>query len=297
MKYFLGIDGGGTKTSYLVLDENKKIVVETTSLGTSLDTYPIQLITKRLIENIENFPYQFSAIYAGLGGITSFEDRKLIIDIIKTAKNVIGPVDADSDVTNALAGALNNEDGIVLIAGTGSVVYGRNKNKTHRAGGYGALEDDIGSAYYLGHYALRYLARVIDKRFPTSDFAEELMKKTNCFDYSSLAKYFLVASRSEIAALAQVVTKHEENYHALEIINDSVKGALLMINTVFRECGFSKTNFSIVGGLGRHNTLYYRLLLKNLDPNIIFEPSQYEPSYGSAILALNLFNSKIVRHI
>lgn len=288
MKYYLGIDGGGTKTSFLVIDENKKIISETFSSGTSIDTYPIEIVKKKLINNIEKLPYKFESVYAGLGGITSKKDIELIKSILKEAKNVTGKVDAGNDVTNALSGALNNEDGIILIAGTGSVAYGRNKGKNHRAGGYGYLEGDIGSAYNLGHNALCYLAKVIDKRLPSSKFAKELMDKINCYDFSSLAKYFESASRSEIASLAQVVTQNENNCNALEIINNAVKGALLMINTVFRECEFDKCNFSIIGGLGNSKTIYTRLLLENLDNRITFKPKQYEASYGSAILALAL---------
>lgn len=288
MKYYLGIDGGGTKTSYLVIDENKKTVVEVSHEGTSIDTYTIQLVKERLLAGIESLPYQFSGVYAGLGGVISVKDIETIEDILKSAKNVIGKVGAGNDVTNALAGALNNQDGIILIAGTGSVAYGKNKDKTHRAGGYCYLEGDIGSAYYLGRYALCYLARVIDKRFPISEFAKELMQKTNCYDFSSLAKYIVAVSRIDVAKLAQVVTKYEKDPYALEIMNDAIDGTLLMINTVFRECGFKKANFSIIGGLGNSKTIYRELLLKKLDPRITYVDKKYEAVYGSALLAFSL---------
>jgi len=289
-KYYLGIDGGGTKTSYLVIDENKKIVKEITSLGTAIDTYPIDLVKKRLLKNINSFKYKFSGIYAGIGGITSKKDIELIKHIIASSKNCIGKVNANNDVTNALEGALNG-DGIILIAGTGAVVYGKNKRTTHRAGGYGYKEGDAGSSYYLGYRALQHLARVVDNRLPLTPFSKELIKDTKCSDFSNLAKFINKADRSYIASLAVIVTKHaKSNKYAAEIINDAIDEVLTMIYTVYRECGFKKTNFSIIGGLGNANSLYKELLLKGLNNNIVYIKKKHEASYGASLLAYKLIN-------
>lgn len=288
MKYYLGIDGGGTKTTYQVIDENKKIVDETTSNGTSIDTYPMEEVKKRLLTNINKFKYKFSGIYAGLGGITSNKDIEMIKKILKSSKNCVGKVGAGNDVTNALEGAVNG-DGIVLIAGTGSVAYGKNKTITHRSGGYGSKEGDSGSSYFLGMKALQYLARVIDKRFPESSFSKDLCKEIKCCDFSSYAKFLYAADRSYIASLAVFVTKHAKtNKYARYIVELAVDEALLMINTVFRECKFKKAIFSIIGGLGNADTLYKELLLKKLNKNITFIPKKYEASYGSSLLAIKL---------
>jgi len=288
MKYYLGIDGGGTKTTYQVIDENKKIVKEKTSLGTSIDTYPINEVKKRLLTNINSFKYKFSGIYAGMGGITSKKDIETIKSILKSSKNSIGKVGAGNDVTNALEGAVNG-DGIVLIAGTGSVAYGKNKRLTHRAGGYGYKEGDAGSSYYLGYKALQHLARVVDKRLPVSSFSNDLIKDTGCTNFSNLAKFIDKADRSYIASLAMIVTKHcKNNKYAKEIIMDAVNESLTMIYTVFRECKFKTAKFSIIGGLGNANTLYKELLLQGLNKNITFVKKKYEASYGASLLAFKL---------
>lgn len=288
MKYYLGIDGGGTKTTYQVIDENKKIVAEKTSLGSSIDTYPINEVKKRLLTNINSFKYKFNGIYAGMGGITSNKDIETIKRILKSSKKSVGKVDAGNDVTNALEGAING-DGIVLIAGTGSVAYGKNNKLTHRSGGYGYKEGDAGSSYAVGYKALQYLARVIDKRTPITNFAKELMNETKCHDFSSLAKFFDKADRSYIASLAKIVTKNaKKDKIAKKIITDEVNEVLVMIDTVYKECKFKKAKFSIIGGLGNADSLYKELLLKGLNKNITYIKKKYEASYGASLLAIKL---------
>jgi len=288
MKYYLGIDGGGTKTTYQVIDENKKIIEEKTSLGTSIDTYSISEVKKRLLTNINSFKYKFSGIYAGMGGIASNNDIETIKNILKSSKNCIGEVGAGNDVTNALEGAVNG-DGIVLIAGTGSVAYGKNKNITHRSGGYGYKEGDAGSSYYLGYRALQHLGRVIDKRLPITSFAKALMKETKCYDFASLAYHFGEVSRSYVASIAVVVTSYaKKDKYARKIIEDAVNYSLEMIHCVYKQCKFKKANFSIIGGLGNANTLYKELLLKGLNKNITYIKKKYEASYGASLLASKL---------
>lgn len=289
-KYYLGIDGGGTKTSYLVIDENKKIVKEIIGDGTSIDTYPLSVTKKRLLENINKLSqYKFESIYAGLGGVVCKQDEEDIKKILKGSRKELKEVGAGSDVNNALEGAVN-DDGIILIGGTGGVAFGKNKNITHRVGGYCYQEGDIGSAYYLGYRALQHLARVIDKRLPESKFSKEIMKEMNLKDFSSLAKYFMNINRKEVAHLAQVVTRNDKDKYAKAIILEGANGAAEMVNTVFKVCKFKKAKFSLIGGLANADTLFKKTLLKQKDKRIKYIPKKYEASYGSALLAYKLIN-------
>lgn len=292
MKYYLGIDGGGTKTTYLVIDENGKQVDERTYLGTAIDTYSMAEVKKRLVQGITEAPYEFAGVFAGLGGITCEEDCDKINAILKSCKNVKGPVGSNNDVSNALAGALAGEDGIVLIAGTGSVAYGKNGDKTWRAGGYGYLEGDAGSSYDLGRQALKYLARVIDKRFKRSSFTDAMMDATKCYNFSDLAKYFNTVSRADTAQLAMVVTSYYKNHYAKRIIEYGVDQVLEMVTAVFRECGFKKAKLSIIGGLGNANTVYRQTLLEKLPKTIEYVPYKKEAAMGAAILAKQLATKK-----
>lgn len=288
MKYYLGIDGGGTKTSYLVIDKNKKIIKEIVSLGTSIDTYPIKEVEKRILTNINKFNYKFAGVHAGLGGIRSSKDINDIVKIIKKSNKVVGKVNASNDVNNALRGSLNSKNGIVLISGTGAVAYGQNGKISHRVGGYGYKEGDIGSAYYLGYRAIQCLAKVIDKRCKANAFTNELAKEIKCFTHSDMCRYFNNAQRKDIANLAKIVTKYQNNPIAKKIILDAANEVILMIKTVYRECKFKSCKFSIIGSLGNADTLFKKTILNGLPKQIKFINKIYDANYGAAILASEL---------
>ena len=154
-KYYLGIDGGGSKTAFVVIDENENIVFESVGKPTSIDTVSLAECEDVINSMCNQIPYKVDAIFAGLGGMNSKKDIDDVNDILRKQSILKenGKVDSGSDVINALYGALNNQDGIILIAGTGSVAFGKNKDKYARSGGYCYQEGDGGSAYYLGYKA------------------------------------------------------------------------------------------------------------------------------------------------
>lgn len=290
-KYYLGIDGGGSKTAFAIIDENNNLVYYKECGPSSLDTVSLNKIKEVFIEGTSSFKYQVDGVFAGLGGISSISQQEKINELIASLK-IVKPstkIDSGNDCINALYGSLNGEDGIVLIAGTGSVCYGKHNDKYFRAGGYCYQEGDGGSSYYLGYRALQYLARVIDKRMKKSDLSEALKKEINCYDYSSLASYFVSANRTQIASLSKIVTKYSYCSYAKKIIKDGVDEVLLMIKTVYRELKFDQEiKFSIIGSLGNADTLYKELLLKGIkkiDERIIFVNKMNEAYFGSALKA------------
>ena len=71
-KYYLGIDGGGTKTAFIVIDENNEMVYQNVLGPSSLDTVPLIDIEKLLLAESKNIPYKISAIFAGIGTGVAF---------------------------------------------------------------------------------------------------------------------------------------------------------------------------------------------------------------------------------
>ena len=293
-KYYLGIDGGGTKTAFIVIDENNGMVYQNVLGPSSLDTVSLSDIEKLLLTESKNIPYKISAIFAGIGGISCDNDKKLICNILCKFDCLLpsGKVEADNDVINALYGALCAKDGIVIIAGTGSVAFGKWNSKYARSGGYCYQEGDAGSAYYIGYRALQYLARVIDGRKEESTLSKELIEITKCNDYSSLASYFVNATRTQIAKLSPVVCNNKSK-EAIEIVEDAVNEMIEMIIAVHKrlEIQNSECLFSIIGSLGNNSELYKGLLLNKLEkinPNIKFIDKMHDASFGAALKAKSL---------
>ena len=293
-KYYLGIDGGGTKTAFIVVDDNNEIVYQNVLGPSSLDTVSLIDIEKLLLTESNNIPYTISAIFAGIGGISCDNDKQLICNILSKFDCLLpnGKVEADNDVINALYGALCAKDGIVIIAGTGSVAFGKWNSKYARSGGYCYQEGDAGSAYYIGYRALQYLARVIDGRKEESTLSKELMEITKCNDYSSLASYFVNATRTQIAKLSPVVCNNESK-EAIEIVEDAVDEMIEMIKAVHKrlEIQNSECLFSVIGSLGNNSELYKGLLLNKLEKinsYIKFIDKMHDASFGAALKAKSL---------
>lgn len=292
-KYFLGIDGGGTKTAFCLIDEDLNVIDTIYSGPTSLDTVDEMVMKANLAKVLElSVDGQIVSCFAGIGGIVSISDQEKVINVLKTfsllSKAIIK---ADNDVINALVGGIGKEEGIVCIIGTGSVSYGINQTKSHRCGGYCYQEGDAGSSYDLGKKALQHLARVLDKRIKPSSFSDELMKFINVDSYASLVKYFTTSTRTEIAHLAPIVTQSSDNEYAKAIIDQAVSEIVLMIKTVYYQLGFNSSELAIIGSLGNAKT-YYRTRLINLLnselPNLTLIDNRYSADFGAALKAFYL---------
>ena len=276
-KYYLGVDGGGTKTAFALINEQKELIYLKEVGPSSLDTVDEQQIINVIYEGTKDINVKVDSIFLGIG-----------VDIVKKETKI----DAGNDIISAFYGALSGEDGIVCIAGTGSVCYAKNKDQNIRIGGINYIEGDPGSAYDLGIHALRYLAKVIDYRKKGGPFADALKDATKINNYEDITKYFIEAKRTDIASLAKLVTENSNDINAKKIIKDSVNELLLMIKTAFKKLHFEgETKISIIGSLGTSNTLYKTYLLegiKKISPNLKFVQKRNEAYIGSALKAMEL---------
>lgn len=167
MRYFLGIDGGGTKTRCVVGDDTA-VLGSGTGSGCSILRVGEACARDSLAAAIHEAcvqagvsPQQIARTCAGVtgaadDGIASLIQR-LLIEIIGGAIEVIG------DMEIALESAFGGGPGIVLIAGTGSIAFGRNdRGESLRAGGWGRMISDEGSGHWIVIEALRASLRAYD---------------------------------------------------------------------------------------------------------------------------------------
>ena len=163
--YFLGIDGGGTKTDFLLLDENGKTIAQR-KIGTiSYKHVGMDYVTELLRENINQI-LDGNDAYICLAfpnwGESRVNDERFLCRIDKITDR---PMKIVNDSAAGWAGSLGLEEGINLVAGTGSIAYGQNKFGTEaRAGGWDDGFSDEGSCYWLGKKALELFSKESDGR-------------------------------------------------------------------------------------------------------------------------------------
>jgi len=165
---FLGIDGGATKTSCLVGDEKSVL-----GSGASGSSNLIRIGEAQARESLNSAiqqacaaahvsPAQIHKTCVGLAGAGRSEissaARRVMLEIVGGEVQIVG------DTIIALEAAFGRGPGVVVIAGTGSIAYGRNAaGQTARAGGWGFAISDEGSGYWIGRAAVASAMRSLDE--------------------------------------------------------------------------------------------------------------------------------------
>ena len=167
--FVLGIDAGGTKTVCLLADGDGRVRASARGPGANLQTLGELEVEKVLHEVMDSVLADErsapAAICLGIAGVDRPHDNAIIRGIMRRIGHK-APVLVVNDALAALvAGAGDDGPGIVLIAGTGSICYGRNEDgRAARAGGWGYILGDEGSGWWIGRQALSAVMRAGDGR-------------------------------------------------------------------------------------------------------------------------------------
>lgn len=176
--YFLGIDGGGTKTEFLLSDREGNTVRSLRSdccnpIDIGIDA--AQRILRTGIETVcEGYRMASVILFAGIAGGTSADMRPRLTTFF--ADFGFRSFTVDSDNMNILSAGLLDADGITLILGTGICSYSKVGGEIRRVGGWGYLIDDGGSAYNIGRDGLAAVFRAQDGSGEETLLTEEIEK-------------------------------------------------------------------------------------------------------------------------
>ena len=168
MSIFLGIDGGGSKTHCVIGNETAILgrgesgPSNVVRVGEAEARDAITAAVKQACAEARINPSQIERTCVGVAGGARAESAQIVRRILSQV--VSGEVDVVGDMVIALQTAFGNGPGIVVIAGTGSIAYGRNAaGQTARAGGWGFAISDEGSAHWIGRAAIAAVMRVYDQ--------------------------------------------------------------------------------------------------------------------------------------
>ena len=302
MKLFLGIDSGGTKTKFILVDENGKLISESIQSASHYLQVGLDGLQKVMHDGLmdclnkaeaqrEDIKYGFASV-AGYGDIE--KDNPIIEKVMGTVFSPI-KLTIGNDIENAYAGALATQSGIVIIAGTGSIGLGIDEfgNSTRCGGWHHAFGGDEGSAYWIGCRLIQEFTMQSDGRSPKTHLYSYLKEKYNFTNDSDILQMTIVEwdfDRTKVASLAQDV------YH-LALRNDSSalniydQAALELSRIIIAIKGNLHYKNSVIasyqGGVFKSNDLILNPLAKYLKPHSIqLTPPITSPDMGSALLAL-----------
>jgi len=304
VSFFLGIDAGGTKTECVLADSSGAILGRGTGGPANLQRTPLPRLEQSLREAYESAlssadrrAGEFAAVCAGFAGAGRTEAREtarhLLAQLIPTQQLfVVG------DMEVALEAAVGAGCGVILIAGTGSIAYGRNHlGQQARAGGLGPVLGDVGSAFDIGRRALEAALRARDDCRPTTLLDPALRTHFLLNGASQLAA--LLAGREapeRVASLLPVVVRIAEQGDSVaqEILLAAGDALAELAVSVLRALRLETTPALVVmsGGVFSSSpqvATQVRRRLQELVPAAEVKPLTISPAEGAVRLAQRLW--------
>lgn len=303
--YFLGIDGGGTKTAFEIVDEKGNILslLKTTTcdyLQVGKESFG-RVIGEGAAGACEKAGISLSDICFSCIGIPSFgEIASDVPELVSNAKKALlsDRVDCVNDVEVAWAGSLACEPGINILAGTGSMAYGVDqKNNSARVGGWGCFCGDEGSAYWLGKKLIELFTKQADGRIPkgkTYDIVYKEFGLTSDFDFISVVLNKLECRRDEIARLQLLLNEAADqgDIYAVELYRQAACELGLIVSAIIGKLDFNAGEtiaVSYSGGVFKAGDLIFapfKESLKNYD--ITYSEPLLSPVSGAALKAMHM---------
>lgn len=299
----LGVDGGGTKSLGLIADQDGHVLAQRevgpsnpNVVGFEEASETLSTLVRQCCDDVRCLPAELSAIVFGLAGAGKDESRRRIAEHVNTLLVRKGdkalPVTIDTDARIALEGAFDGKAGVVVIAGTGSVVIGKSeRGEILKVGGWGRILGDEGSGYYIGRKAVMAVTVDMDGRGSSgilrNIFAERLQWHTrddiveavyqSKVDLSSVAPLVLDAAASNDIVAQKILEKAA--IHLVEQIS-----ALVVRLGIHRKVGLV-----MYGGLIERETVYANLLhikIMKVLPQVDIRPPMNSPAQGAVLMAL-----------
>lgn len=302
MKYFLGVDGGGTKTEAVLIDQNRKVLgrgqaggVLIPVLGWQESINNLYIAIKRAIS--EKKLQKISSCLALAGVDTKGNNlhwKQIIMNHQHLSKILASPLIVN-DTLAALRAGTTDQDAVVIIAGTGSNCYGRNdRGQEAKSGGAGHILGDEGSAFVIGSEILKSVVRSLDGRISKTVLTKLVFETCHINSLESLINliYEKPWNKTDIAQVAPLADKavKEKDPVAKKIIENAAHELALMGKAVITKLKLKGKFYTAVlsGSVFNIQTLKEKLQQELLEfsPKAKFVKPSMSSAEAAAILAL-----------
>lgn len=301
MKYLIGMDGGGTKTKCILTDFNLNPIFETTGgpsnflvIGTEKVSQTVQDLVKQCLSFQKISSAEIYALVLGTTGGGRRNDADILENQIlaDSQKNGIGlsRIRVESDARIALEGAFTGEPGSILIAGTGSIMFGKDESgQIHRVGGFGRYIGDEGSGYRIGWKALNVAARFMDGRGVQTKISDLLLSE---FSISSGDELITEVYRNnfDIASVAPIVFNAAEkgDKTAQKILVEEADELILHIKAMKSKLKVKLLRLSLIGSLlttaNYFSYLFNEKVVREFN-DVQIKEAEHSPEFGAALMA------------
>lgn len=271
MNYIIGVDGGGTKTEAVAYDLDGNVLkISLKGFGNPLNNKEEAL--RNIHDSIKELTDEYGVenlkgLYLGIAGSEAGNNVELIQEVAdKFYKNAV----VINDGELALRAMLEGEDGILTIAGTGSISFGINGEKSLKCGGWGHLLGDEGSAYKISVEAIKRMIFENDNNLEKSELTKKAMEHLKITNIDDVIPFVYSSTKDEVAKLAPVVSILAEAGDEICISIMEAEGLALAKTTenTYKKLGFEKCSIGLVGGVIRKSKVVRETFEKYLGENI-----------------------------
>ncbi len=304
----IGIDAGATKTECLLADEKGAVLAKARGSGVNLQLFTedeVEFALGSLANEVLSAEksVRVDALCVGMAGAgreRDFRIMKKILERLGVAREYL----VTHDAAIALVAGTGERFGVVLIVGTGAAAYGVDrKGREARAGGWGPLLGDEGSAYWMGLRALRAVMRAYDGRAGATLLTGPILERLGVDQAEALVhRVYRELSREEIAALAPLVQQAADvgDGEAQGIIDDAAREFVRAVESVIGKLDLAGEIFPLVlsGGLWKAVPVLrqdFESLIKKVAPWASVGELTVEPARGAVAIALHHLHSKAPR--
>lgn len=302
-KLWIGIDGGGTKTTAVIGDESGHLLaVAKGSSGnlTAISTEQLYTLLNELINQLlkktGSVLTDVKLVFAAMAGADRQAEQQKVYDAFKQSP-VLEKLKIQSDIHAALAAGTWGREGTLLIAGTGAIIFGYEQRNTFRVGGWGYLLGDEGSGYHLGKLAIRSVLEAHDGKASLKPFQEKILTHFNVLSPDQLITK-IYGSPNPVTAISSVsrivLDAIEENQLAKSIVGAAQEALIELIENAYSRIDRRKP-VVLHGGLFSNNAFYeeFTVRFSSRFPDLIALKPTISGTVGAYLLALHEKNIEV----
>ena len=303
MRYFIGIDGGASKTAYCAAGENDSFLRYERSSGASWREHGAENVARKFRETVNNLMAEKQNQIAGIAiGLPCYGESSGGDQIIEEA--IRGefpgiPIYFTNDVEAGWAGSMALVPGINIVAGTGAIAFGKDAHGNRaRSGGWSEFFGDEGSCYWIGRKLMEVFSKQADGRIPRDELYPLVYKELKLkddYDFIDIVHSRYIGFRKNVADLQYLAEKAAlaGSPSIKALYKEAVMELCLLVDAVRGKLDFSENPVvvSYSGGLFKARDLILLHFSAEIEKRGgTLAPPCFEPWEGAMLLAFQHFN-------
>ena len=309
MSLYAGVDGGGTRTRAVIVDGGGREVARgeapgavvtvadpeaaadavTAAIGDAMEAAALELLTRDA--SLDGIGLPLDGLWAGLAGAGSEAAARAVTEVL-SPRRLANRLTVGTDVRAAYEDAFPERDGVLLIAGTGSVAWGSDESgHPIQVGGWGQLLGDEGSGYWIGLQGLRHVMTGHDGRSELGVVSGEMLRACGVKEPGDLVAWANASAKRDVAALAPLIIRAADagDVAASRIVSEAVAALTDLVRGVASRSGTRGTGHAVVlwgGLLADEGPLAARVAAALEESGFDVVERVVDPPMGAARLAL-----------